>query len=290
MGQADPILTRLGAGPAVKKLVETALVLSNSQDPQQRNHAYSFMESAIKELENDDNENKIKSLEEEGEEHKVNEEEDDHKIHEEELSNNNQGSRTGGSEPSTHNTGPYPGEGKDTTTGEKPMQDMDDTVNQWSETGGMITPGLPPTGSPGLDPSIAQELGMGMPPPPQMDTNQTMRQMQYTVKGIINAYHNKYVAPLQRTITQQKETIKKISTQMQETNSNSGNLRLDLDSMRKNANATFRETEPTEPSPFNGVPGVQPNYTRKQDQLTRAKSEIEEMNKMLNSNKNPMYN
>ena len=28
MGQADPILTRLGAGPAVKKLVETALVLS----------------------------------------------------------------------------------------------------------------------------------------------------------------------------------------------------------------------------------------------------------------------
>jgi len=51
MGQADPILTRLGAGPAVKKLVETALALSSSQDPQQRNHAYSFMESAIKELE-----------------------------------------------------------------------------------------------------------------------------------------------------------------------------------------------------------------------------------------------
>ena len=54
MGQADPILTRLGAGPAVKKLVETALALSNSQDPQQRNHAYSFMESAIKELEDED--------------------------------------------------------------------------------------------------------------------------------------------------------------------------------------------------------------------------------------------
>ena len=51
IGQADPILTRLGAGPAVKKLVETALILSNSQDPQQRNHAYAFMESAIKELE-----------------------------------------------------------------------------------------------------------------------------------------------------------------------------------------------------------------------------------------------
>ena len=54
IGQADPILTRLGAGPAVKKLVETALILSNSQDPQQRNHAYSFMESAMRELENSD--------------------------------------------------------------------------------------------------------------------------------------------------------------------------------------------------------------------------------------------
>jgi len=30
MGQADPILNKLGAGPAVKKLVETALILSNS--------------------------------------------------------------------------------------------------------------------------------------------------------------------------------------------------------------------------------------------------------------------
>jgi len=36
MGQADPILTKLNAGPAVKKLVETAIALSSSQDPQQR--------------------------------------------------------------------------------------------------------------------------------------------------------------------------------------------------------------------------------------------------------------
>ncbi len=127
IGQADPILTRLNAGPAVKKLVETAIILSNSQDPQQRSHAYSFMESAIKELEDEDDHkereespmgmhghedglaNKTIGEEEEDDEHKEREEEEDfkdrkmhekhdeedeHKVHEEELSNHNQGKRT----------------------------------------------------------------------------------------------------------------------------------------------------------------------------------------------------
>jgi len=51
LGQADPILAQLNAGPAVKKLVETSIILSTSPDEQQRNHAFSFMKSAIQELE-----------------------------------------------------------------------------------------------------------------------------------------------------------------------------------------------------------------------------------------------
>ena len=62
IGQADPILTKLNAGPAVKKLVETAIILSNSPDQQQRNHAYSFMESAIKELEDEDDDIKEEKM------------------------------------------------------------------------------------------------------------------------------------------------------------------------------------------------------------------------------------
>ena len=54
IAQADPILLKLHAGPAVKKLVETAIILNNSTDPQQRSHAFSFMESAIKEMEDDE--------------------------------------------------------------------------------------------------------------------------------------------------------------------------------------------------------------------------------------------
>jgi len=353
MGQADPILTKLNAGPAVKKLVETALALSSSQDPQQRNHAYSFMESAIKELEDDENkideqmgmhsdEDGLKTptigeQEDDSKDDKLNEQndddDDDNKIHEEELSNHNQGQRTTGSEQSTDNTPPYPGEGKDTTTGEKPMQDMDDTVNQWSETNGMIVPGLPPVGAPngmpngapngmpngapngmpngapGLAPDIAQEMGMGMPPPPPMDTNQMMRQMQYTVDNQMKNFYNKVITPLNNTLKQQRETniqqkealnqqkevIKKLSIELRETAANSGNLKLDLDSMKKNSSAQFRETEQrmqgyTSPAEVQSVTGVQPLPNIQRHKVAIARSEIEQMNKMLNSNKNPMYN
>lgn len=338
LGQADPILTRLGAGPAVKKLVETALILSNSQDPQQRNHAYSFMESAIKELEDGGEGNqadpglgpkvddgiaapKITEEEDSDDITKITEEEDDdddeHKIHEEEVTNNNQGSRNDGSEQSTDNTEPYPGQGIDTTNGEKPMQDMDNTQNQFNETGGfpngggapngggMIMPGLPPT-MPGLDPQIAQEMGMQMPAPPPMDTNQMMRQMQYTVDSKMKDYHNRFVAPLNSVLKQQRETIKnqksaikELSMQLREISSNSGNMKLDLDSLKQNANARFRETEsPSALSGYNvnnlppaqSYSGVQPVPNVKRHKIATARAEIEQMDKILTSEKNPMYN
>ena len=341
MGQADPILTRLGAGPAVKKLVETALALSSSQDPQQRNHAYSFMESAIKELEDgqgnladpglgpdvDDDINAPKLTEEkdnDDDKEKIHEEEDDkdneHKIHEEVLDNHNNGPREDGSEQSTDNVAPYSQQGVDTTTGEKPMQDMDNTVNQWSETNGMIVPGLPPIqnaggmppgapggmpgGMPGLAPDIAQEMGMQMPAPPPMDTNQMMRQMQYTIRHEMKNYDRKVVAPMMRhlkaqreAIKEQKNVIKKLSVELRETKATSGNMKLDLDSIRDNATAKFRETESTIPG-FTGMGteynnssvAVQPLPNYQRVKVSLARSEIEQMDKMLNSNRNPIYN
>ena len=347
MGQADPILTRLGAGPAVKKLVETALVLSNSPDPQQRNHAYSFMESAIKELEAEDNrgadpglgphsddgidapklkeeedderKDKLHEEEDDDKERKVHEEEDEderreHKVHEEILDNHNTGPREEGSEQSTENRGPYQGEGVDTTNGEKPMQDMDNTVNQWSETNGMIVPGLPPVGgngamAPGLAPDIAQEMGMQMPAPPPMDTNQMMRQMQYTADKVLRNYDKKVISPLVRILKAQRETlkdqreinknqrsaIKELSMELRETKASNGNLKLDLDNIRNNATAKFRETEPALQG-FTGMGdqhdssiAVQPLPNYQRTKVAVARSEIEQMDKMLNSNKNSMY-
>ncbi len=352
MGQADPILTRLGAGPAVKKLVETALVLSNSPDPQQRNHAYAFMESAIRELEGaenrgadtglgpdvDDGIDAPKLSEEEGagkhdavakvfgEEEKDDKDDDEHKIHEEVLDNHNNGPREGGSEQSTENVAPYAGEGVDTTNGEKPMQDMDDTVNQWSETNGVIVPGLPPIdaqqqmaggmppgmpmppgmGAPGLDPNIAQEMGAQMPPMPQLNDNQMMRQMQYTINSVVSNLYKKEIAPMKNrlnatikmqreTINEQRKAIKALSIEVRETKTNSGNMKLDLDSMKQNATASFRET--TEqlpgsgftPAEFQTVTGVQPLPNFQRNKVAIARSEIEQMDKILNTQKNPMY-
>lgn len=268
MGQADPVLTRLGAGPAVKKLVETAIGLSNSQDPAQRNLAYGFMESAIRELEDDGIQNKIL------EEH---DDDDEHKIHEADLKNNNTGERTTGSEQSTENKAPYSGEGKDTANGEKPMQDMDGTENQFGEMApGMMQPGMGmPPQAPGLDPNIAQEMGQQMPPMPQMNNNQMMRQAQYTVQQEIK----KIMGPI----------IKKLETQIRETKLNNGTMKLDVDSLKNNASATFRETIPSPTTGESFVLAAQQVPGQKRHELVNARSEIEQMDKMINSQKNPMY-
>jgi len=364
LGQADPILAKLGARPAVKKLVETAIILATSPDEQQRNHAFGFMRTAIKELEDD-----IHKLDEEspmgqhsGEDGlntpkigagdgTINEEEDDkkdketnaeNKIHEEELSNHNQGPRTDGSEQSTDNTQPYPGEGTDSADGEKDMQKMDGTVNQWNETGGMPPPpgggapppqqgggmppqqppqqqmGGPPPGAggmimPGLAPNIAQEMGLGMQPLPPMNTGQAIEQMQYTIKEYINDYHKRIVAPnyerLSATInkqretlsaqtnllTQQRDAIKTLSHEIQETKAASGNLKFDLDYMRNNANATFRDstTNPlAETRQFfddPSMPSVLP-VNHRADHLATARAEIDAMDKLLNSGNKSIYN
>ena len=265
MGQADPILTRLNAGPAVKKLVETALTLANSKDPQQRNHAYSFMETAIKELEDEDIEVK-----------------DEEKIHEEVLDNNNNGSREEGSEQSSDNTEPYPGEGKDTTNGEKPMQDMSDTENQFNETNMGQMPGANPL-MPGLSPDIAQEMGAGIQMP-QMNPNQMMRQMQYTLQH----YHKNYIAPMNRLVLHQKEAIKQLSRELKETKVSAGSMKLDLDTLQNNSTVRFKETvsSPLENSVF----AVQAVPHQQRTKVSIARSEIEQMDKMLNSQKNSIYN
>jgi len=301
--EANPILAKLKARPSAKKLVETAIILSNSDDPQQKDHAFQFMATAIKEMEDDADKKKPDFLEETNDDDK---DKDDLAIHEEVLDNHNNGERVDGSEQSTQNKEPYTGEGTDTTNGEKPMQDMDGTVNQWNETGGMPPgaggmPGQMPGGMPqqmtgqmpGLDPNIAQEMGMVLPQLPPMDTNQMMRQMQYTINKTVETLRRTQIAPLQKIVKQQREAIKSLSIKITETAKTNHSMTLDIDSMRHNANASFRETvDATSESPmYNGQPmsGLQPNHTRKKDKLDMARNEINEMNKIINSDKNTIY-
>jgi len=245
---------------------------------------------------------------------------DDKPIHEEVLDNHNNGPREDGSEQSTENREPYPGTARDSDNGEKPMQDMTKTENQWNETGmppgmggspGGMPPGMPPTPGagaemgqglmPGLAPDVAQEMGMIVPELPPFNTNQMMRQMQYTVNKVVSDLYKKEIVPLHRILkhqkeiqVQQKDAIKSLSQEIRETKSANGNLKLDLDYMRKNSNAKFRETVPDQDfqniATFdrNGLPGVQP-INRQQVKLASARSEIEMMDRILNSKEKSIY-
>ena len=94
-------------------------------------------------------------------------------------------------------------------------------------------------------------------------------------------------------ITQQREAIKNLSLKITETAKSNHSMTLDIDSMRKNANASFRETvdNPIEGPMYNGKPmsGLQPNHTRKKDELDRARSEIAEMDKIIRSENSTIY-
>ena len=140
--------------------------------------------------------------------------------------------------------------------------------------------------APGLAPDVAQEMGMVMQQLPPMDTNQMMRQMQYTLES----YHKRVVVPLVSHIKTQRAAIKEQSNQIRELRSNSGSMTLDLDSLKKNATAKFRETEGTEiPSYGKQVLSLQPNLTHRKDKLDTARSEITEMDKIIRSGVNSIY-
>ena len=104
IGQADPILTRLNATPSIKKLIETAIMLSASEDRQQRNHAYSFMETAIKEIEDGI------------------------------FKNHNNGSAQRGSLGSSYNELPLPNPATYSQDGGTSMMNMANTMDQWNAT------------------------------------------------------------------------------------------------------------------------------------------------------------
>ena len=51
IAEADSILSKVRAGPAIRKLVETGILLRNHPDKQQREYGLSFINSAIQEAE-----------------------------------------------------------------------------------------------------------------------------------------------------------------------------------------------------------------------------------------------
>ncbi len=281
IAEADTILSKARAGPAVRKLVETGILLKNNPDRAQRDYGSSFINSAIQELDA-----KLDKDEEPTPHHDygVKPNKGDTKFVKEELLAGGDKNGNEGSEQSSDNTEPYPQEGTETPDGGEPMKGATDTENQMKEG----FPGMPPMGNgmpgmmPGLEPSVANEMGQGMPQLPPMSTPQMMKQMQYTLEK----YHRNIVAPLRKTIAQQKEAIQVLSRQVRESEAKSGSMKLDIDSVKRNAMATSHIQETVIPGNLQG-PTIVGNGNPKRNNLESARSDIANLDKQLRGQSTP---
>lgn len=263
--QAIPLLNEAKAKPALHKIVETAMLLKNHPDKHQREYGANFMRTAIQELEMDKNEQPTMHHDDGVTVKK------DKIIKEEELSGGNP-SGTEGSEQSTSNVGPYEQVGE-----EEPNSDIESMQggaasgdNQMKEMGGF------PGQIAGLEPGVAAEMGGQMPTLPPMNTNQQMRQMQYTVREAVRYY----VLPLRNQILKQQEAIKSLVRQVQESEAKSGSMKLDLDKVKSGSQArVIQETvgEMSDPI-FNPKPS--PIHS-KMFELEKARSEIAQLDKSI---------
>ena len=277
IAEADSILRSVHAGPAIRKLVETGVMLKNHPDAQQRQYGQGFINSAIQELDADEEPTPAESpgLKTKGD-----------KFVKEELLAGGDKDGTDGSEQSTDNTEPYPGVAKDSDNGEKDMEKMSGTEDQMKEGfPGQMPGGMPggqmPGMMPGLEPSIANEMGAGMPQMPPMSTPQMMKQMQYTLEK----YHRNIVAPLRKTIAQQKEAIQVLSRQIRESEAKTGSMKLDIASVKRNAMATPHNIKETLPN-LTG-PTIVGNGNPNRATLEQARSDIANMDKTLRGQSTP---
>lgn len=268
--EAEPFLR--GRSATFRKIVETAILLQSHPNPQQQQIGNQFMATAIQELDAAEEPTPKESpgLKTKG----------DHFVKEEELAGGNK-SGTAGSEQSSDNTEPYPQVAEDSEDGQKDMEKMDDTENQFSEMGGM--PGMMP---PGLDPQIAQQMAPQMPQIPQMNTPQQVQQMQYTVKKYMEAY----MKPVREQVIRLTKANSFLSKQVKEMQTSS--IGLDIHKFSKENKGPLRETSVTMPKYVNNVdPGQTggPRIFEKSYNLEKERQSIADIDKMISSTGNQPY-
>ena len=240
------------------------MLLKNHPDKHQREYGANFMRTAIQELDMGKDEQPTPHH---GDGVDVKK---DKVIKEEELSGGNPDG-TEGSEQSTDNVGPYP-----QVADEEPNSDIESMQGGAASGDNQMKEGGPMGMFPGIEPGIAQEMGNQMPALPPMNTNQQMRQMQYTVREVVK----QYVLPLRNQILKHQEAIKVLSRQVQESEAKRGTMVLDLGKIKKGAQARFKETIIEDPL-FNPKPSTIHN---KVFELEKARSEIAQLDKAIRSN------
>jgi len=258
--EAQPIMETLKVRPSQRKLIETAIQLSHSKDPRQVAYGEDFMLTAIRELD---------PLE--GQTTHMGKGDKPDFIKKEKEADEITGSLD--SHQSSKIDQPYPKEGTDA-----PNSDIESmqTAQGQNQMGG-IKENYPPMmgggmGMPGMAPDLQRQMAPQMPQMPQMNTPQMMRQMQYTVQESMKRYFNPMVAEVRKL----REAYIALDKKMQETQSQSGTMKLDLDSVKQNSIVRdhVRET-------ISGTEITLPEVTHARYNLEVKRDQIAQMDKDL---------
>lgn len=284
--EALPIMEALKVRPSQRKLIETAIQLKNSPDNRQKAYGLDFMQTAIREMEDDD-------------EHKV--KEDNGGAHRDQggeadisgiIKKNQEADMITGaldSHQSSDIDQPYPKEGTnapqndiegtDSASGENQMGGIKENMGmppmggQPQQMGGM-GPQMPPApGMPPMAPDLMKQMAPQMPQMPPMNTQQQMRQMQYTVEA-----NFKRLNPLIREVKKLREANIALDKKVQELENQKGVMKLDIDKVKNSS--VVRDHPIRETSLYDGVNFPQPTQFNRVA-LEETRQHIRDIDKQL---------
>lgn len=287
--EAKPIMEAMHMGSSQKQLMDYYYQLRASNDPRQQAHGENAYATAVRET---DEQNLEKHQEANGGLHRdQGGEADIAGIIDKEKKQQEADEITGSldSHQSSDIDMPYPKEGKD-----EPNSDIESmqTASGENQMGGIkegmpgMMPQMPPApGMPPMAPEVQQAMAPKMPQMPQMNTPMAMRQMQYTVESNNKRLFNRVINPLIREVKKLREANIALDKKVQETQSNAGSMKLDLDKVRENS--IVREHRIRETVPGTGI--EVPTMTHPRAELENKRYEIAQLDKELQKAKPSIY-
>ena len=291
--EAKPIMEAMHMGSSQQQLMDYYYQLRVSKDPRQQAHGENAYATAVRET---DEQNHDKHQEANGGLHRDQGGEADIAgiIDKEKEADEITGALD--SHQSSDIDMPYPKEGKDTPESAiESMQGGSGAGTSQMGAGvsdglkenmpGMMPPMQPQNGMPPMAPEVQQAMAPKMPQMPPMNTPQAMRQMQYTVEANNSRLFNRVINPLIREVKKLREANIALDKKVQETQSNAGSMKLDLDKVRENS--VVREHRVRETVPGTGI--EVPTMTHPRAELENKRYEIAQLDKELQKSKPSIY-
>ncbi len=291
--EAKPIMEAMHMGSSQQQLMDYYYQLRVSKDPRQQAHGENAYATAIREADEENlKNNNDKHQEANGGLHRDQGGEADIAgiIDKEKHQEADEITGELDSHQSSDIDMPYPKEGTD-----EPNSDIESmqTASGENQMGGikenMPMPGMPQMppapGMPPMAPEVQQAMAPQMPKMPQMNTPMAMRQMQYTVEANNKRLFSRVINPLIREVKKLREANIALDKKVQETQSNAGSMKLDIDKVRENSvvrDHRIRETIP-------GTSIEVPEMTHPRAELENKRYEIAQLDKELQKAKPSIY-